>query len=610
MLDSAKPAIAAGVRPKSGDAPNALAGHVFKKCLPESGQVSTLPRHQEAVQSSYPANKEAELPKATAIFAGPFRVRSDDARDITPTSPLRQALLAVLILAPRQMKARKSLQSMFWGSADPAHAAANLRTALYQLRHDLMPLGPEVLQTDRQMVSLSPGVIAADLGADNGLDLLEGLDLPLADCDGFEDWLRSLRQSRRPTEADDAAAPHGSPPVAAKVGAIPAPRADRPLRLALGLLPTVYAGPPPAAALGQVEATIDQITQFLKVYTQLDVHDFRDPCVRSSPLPVASAQGPTHLLQSRMQHDGTGVRLRFRLLEAHSRKILWLSQTVAQQDLDQEATAWRLGESIIDCMRLHPPPAGAPDLFPFTALAAFFSLDADEIDRAEAQLQRMVAEGGHPVLECLHLFAQVFRVNEQLGARTEIDTERLLNTLADLSNADPMLPVCQSLLGYALHMLRAENDLAFHLIENASRLAPNFALNLDHLAVINLVRGDLDGAEAAWRRLNLVGQNSPWRYTYDITGAMIHLMRGDLRQSLYFANQSIFRKPRYLAALRYSMIGFALSNRAEDAARMLGRIRVLRPGYDLSHWADGFVTRMPVHLAKSAVQSLRQVDLL
>ncbi|MDP3195416.1 hypothetical protein [Tabrizicola sp.] len=548
------------------------------------------------------------MPKATAIFAGPFRVRADDARDITPTSPLRQALLAVLILAPRQMKARKSLQSMFWGSADAAHAAANLRTALYQLRQDLMPLGPEVLQADRQMVSLSPGVIAADLGADTGLDLLEGLDLPLADCDGFEDWLRSLRQSGSPTDAAE------TPATSADVGATsrirPAPRVDRPLRMALGLLPTVHLGPPPGAVLGQVEATIDQIAQFLKVFTLLDVHDFRDPCARSVPLPVASAQGPTHLLQSQIQHDGTGVRLRLRLLEAHSRKLLWLSQPVTQRELDQEATPWRLGESILDCMRLHPPPAGAPDLFPFTALAAFFSLDPQEIDRAEVQLQRMVADGGHPVLECLQLFAQVFRVNEHLGASVEIDTERLLNTLADLSNADPMLPVCQSLLGYALHMLRAENDQAFHLIENANRLAPNFALNLDHLAVIHLVRGDLDGADAAWRRLNLVGQNSPWRYTYDITGAMIHLMRGDLRQSLYFANQSMFRKPRYLAALRYSMIGLALSNRSEDAARMLDRIRVLRPGYDLSHWADGFVTRMPVHLAKAAVQSLRRVELL
>lgn len=625
MLDAAKPAPAAGTLPMPGLAPNPLRGRELRKSLPESGQVFTLSREQEGVQSSFAADKGAELPKATAILAGPFRVRTDDARDITPTSPLRQALLAVLILAPRQMKARKSLQGMFWGSADSAHAAANLRTALYQLRQDLMPLGPHVVQADRQMVSLRPGVIAADTGANSGPegpDLLEGLDLALADCDGFEDWLRSLRQSRSLSDGGDRAAPPVSPrapprngaPVSSAVAAytriIAAPRSDRPLRLALGLLPTVCAAPPDGAALGRVAATIDQITQFLKVFTLLDVHDFRDPCARSVPLPVTTAQGPTHLLQSQMQQVGTGVRLRFRLLEAHSRKLLWLSQPIAEQDLDQEATAWRLGESIVDCMRLHPPPAGAPDLFPFTALAAFFSLDPDELDRAEAQLRRMVADGGHPVLECLQLFAQVFRVNEQLGASTEIDTERLLSILADLSNADPMLPVCQSLLGYALHMLRAENDLAFHLIENAGRLAPNFALNLDHLAVIHLVRGDLDGAEAAWRRLNLVGQNSPWRYTYDVTGAMIHLMRGDLRQSLYFANQSIFRKPRYLAALRYSMIGLALSDRSEDAARMLARIRVLRPGYDLSLWADAFVKRMPVHLAKSAVQSLRRVELL
>lgn len=546
------------------------------------------------------------MPTATAIFAGPFRVRLDDARDITPTSPLRQALLAVLILAPRQMKARKSLQGMFWGAADPAHAAANLRTALYQLRLDLMPLGPNVLQADRQMVSLSPGAIKADLGVDAGPDLLEGLDLPLADCDGFEDWLRLLRQSRSPSVAPDSA-PAARPGTAKLLsGRV----SDKPLHLALALLPTLHAGPQPDEARGRVEATIDQIAQVLKACTLLDVHDFRDPCARSIPLPVASAQGPTHLLQTHLQCDNGRLRVRLRLMEAHSRKLLWLSQPIAKDELEQETTAWILGECIVDCMRLHPPPAGAPDLFPFTALAAFFSLDQSEIAQAESQLQRMVADGGHPVLECLLLFAQVFKVNEGLGAFTRIDTDRLLNSLADLSNADPLLPVCQSLLGYALHMLQAENDLAFHLIGNATRLAPNFALNLDHLAVIHLVRGELDQAEAAWRRLNQIGQNSPWRYTYDITGAMIHLMRGDLQQSLYFANQSMFRKPRYLAALRYSMIGLALSDRPDDAVRMRDRIRVLRPGYDLSDWADGFVTRMPLHLAKSAIQSLRRVELI
>ena len=606
MLNSPETATALRIPPIPGFSSNPPFGRGIKKSLRQSGQPGTLLRNQECVLSSCPEGRGAELPIATATFAGPFRVRIDDTRDITPTSPLRQALLAVLVLAPRQMKARKSLQAMFWGAADPAHASANLRTALYQLRQDLMPLGPGVLRADRQTVSLSPRSIEADLDANRGLDLLEGLDLPLADCDGFEDWLRALRQSRNPTETqEDAVAPK-----ATTISIMRFSHGIKSLHLALGLLPTAHAGPRSTAALGQVEATIDQITQFLKVHTLLDVHDFRDPCVRSEPLPVASGQGPTHLLQSRLSCEGNSFRLRFQLLEAHSRKLLWLSQPIAQEELSQETTAWHLGECIVEGMRLHPPPEGAPDLFPFTALAAFFSLDANEIADAEAQLERMVADGGHPVLECLLLFAQVFKANEQLGSFTLIDTDRLLNCLVGLSNADPLLPVCQSLLGYALHMLKAENDLAFHLIENAGLLAPNFALNLDHLAVIHLVRGDLDAAEVAWRRLNMVGQNSPWRYTYDVTGAMIHLMRGDLRQSLYYANQSMFRKPRYLAALRYSMIGLALSDRPTDAARMLSRIRVLRPGYDLSHWAEGFVTRMPLHLAKPAIQSLRQVELL
>ncbi|MBN8631643.1 MAG: hypothetical protein J0L76_12380 [Rhodobacterales bacterium] len=578
-----------------------------KKHLPKHGPLPTLAGEKDQRKLSFPAPKGAALASATAVFSGPFRVKADDGRDITPTSPLRQAILAVLLLAPQQMKARRSLQSMFWGAADSTHASANLRTALYQLRQDLLPLGSEVLRADRQMVSLLPSTIRADLVSGDALELLEGLDLPLADCDGFEDWLRSLRQSRggRNAQSDDLEAP----PFAAGCQTGRTAPALLSSYLALGLLPTVSSGLS-AENLTRIEAEIDQICHFFKFFTLLDVHDLRDAYNRVMPLPLESARGPTHLLQSLVHSDGAGFRLRLRLLDAHTRKLLWLSQPIAQVDLDRETTAQQLGECIVECMRSHPPHPGSPDLFPFTALTAFFSLDPREIDKAEAQLQRMVAAGGHPVLQCLLLFAQVFKVNEQLGPSVQIDMDQLLDTLCNRPISDPMLPVCQSLYGYSVHMLQGNNELAHHLIENAWRLAPNLALNLDHLVVINLARGDVEAAIAAWNQLNQVGQNSPWRYTYDITGAMVHLLRGDLRQSLYFANQSLFRKPRYLAALRYSMIGSALSNRPDDAIRMLDRIRVLRPGYDLTQWVDGFVMRMPAHLAKSTVQSLRQNELL
>ncbi len=101
MLDISKPPTAACDLHGVDIAPIIRHGQGHKKGLPQSGQLSTLPLYQAAVQSSLSPRMGAEVPKAKAIFAGPFRVRIDDTLDITPTSPLRQALLAVLVLSPR-----------------------------------------------------------------------------------------------------------------------------------------------------------------------------------------------------------------------------------------------------------------------------------------------------------------------------------------------------------------------------------------------------------------------------------------------------------------------------------------------------------------------------
>ena len=134
--------------------------------------------------------------QATIDFSGPLRVTLDDGTDITPGSSLRQAILAVLTTAPGQIRARKALQVMFWASSDPARAAASLRSALYLLRKDLEVLESDWLRTDRLTVALQPGrLLAKGVGA-RSAPFLEGMDLSLVDCEGFEDWLREMRHPR------------------------------------------------------------------------------------------------------------------------------------------------------------------------------------------------------------------------------------------------------------------------------------------------------------------------------------------------------------------------------------------------------------------------------
>ena len=540
---------------------------------------------------------------AVLTCRGPMRLMLDDGRDVTPQSAMRQAILAVLAYSPGQIRARKFLQDMFWGEAAVSErAASNLRSALHLLKKDLAVFGGEVLHADRHTVSLVPSRIRLAETESEDAEFLEGLDLDLADCEVFEDWLRQMRSLSNSSEEDLLVRPRVS--------------AGQPVirHLALGLLAPLHAGVSQAAAF-RVEGLVDAIARFLAQTTFLDVHDMRS-CARSAvPLPLQSGRGPTHWLQPIVERTTKSSVFRLRLMDAATRRLIWLSEPVALDAMiagfDDDVVAVPLAEMVVHKICLDPPSAASPDLFPLTALVALFSLDDRIISTTEAKLKTIIQSGSHPVMECLYLFTQVFKTHEcwgEIGAG--IDGGVLRARISALPVSDPLLPLCQSLLGYSAHMLTSENDLGAFLVEEAFERAPKLALNLDHLAVLRLARGDLTGAEEAFSHCIGIGAGSPWRYTYEVTGSMIHLARGDWRKSLYFANQALFRQPRYLGALRYAMAGLALSDKPQDAHRMLNRIQQLRPDFDLSAWAEGVLHRMPLDLGKMMVTGLQRGSLL
>lgn len=530
---------------------------------------------------------------AKAILMGPFRVIRDDGLDMTPGSMLRQAILAVLICSPRQIKSRKSLQDLFWGDASAARASANLRTAIYQLRLDLADLGSDVLIADRHTISLAEGRIVAAETNYGGPTFLEGLDLPLAGCADFEDFLRDARLSDAGEDA----------PSVLKQSSCAPPD------LALGLLPAVHAGLS-KADLHRVDGFVDNVVAYLWQTTTIDVHDLRRLDDQIIPLPIETGRGASHWLQAAVEKHARTLRIRLQLVQAGTGRLIWLSDAVTL-GADQGADiGYAVGELLVDRLAAQTVVADVPDLFPISALAALFSLDPQTILRTEAQLDTMLSSQHSCVLECLRAFAQVFKAHEGIAAASELDGTYLCELLSGMRTSDPLLPLCQSLAGYALHMLSDDTDTALMLVEAAYERSPHLAINLDHLAVLRLIRGDIDRAADAAQHCLRVGAFSPWRYTYEVTGAMVSMARGDFRQSLFHANQALFRQPKYLGALRYAMAGLAMSGKTTDAQRMMRRIETLRPGYDLSFWADGLLRRAPTDLSQSLVQGLRQSEIL
>lgn len=548
---------------------------------------------------------EANSPSsAVAILRGPFRLIRSDGRDVTPESPLRQAMLAVLVTAPRQIKSRKTLQDLFWTDFDAERASGNLRTAIYLLRRDLQTLGNDVLRADRQTVSLLPGAIRAETGIAFGNNILDGLDLGLSSCEAFEDWLRDIRLADDAVPVIPSSARITDGAVTSGVGIVRAKS-----HVALGLLPAVHNISGQSDRLKVIGFT-DAIVSFIRQTTLLDVHDLRGLEGPIAPLPLETGRGATHWLQAVAEESAKKLTIRLRLLEGASRKLLWLSEPVSGQCLPDDDLACAIGEVVLN--RLHDTlqDSWQPNLFPLTAISALFSLDTRIVAEADAQLRQLQERGGPPYLECLRFFAQVFNANEGLGRYEAMDADEVCEALARIATTDPMLPLCQSIVGYSMHMLFARNELASHLIESARVSAPNLALNLDHLAVIRLMNGDLKGAEEASRQCLRAGHQSPWRYTYELTGAMVSLAKGDYRQSLYYANQSLFRQPRYLAALRYAMTSLALSGQIDDARLMHRRILRLRPDFALSGWAENVLRRTPTELGSAIIGGLRAASIL
>ncbi|SIS78462.1 hypothetical protein SAMN05421759_103238 [Roseivivax lentus] len=296
--------------------------------------------------------------------------------------------------------------------------------------------------------------------------------------------------------------------------------------------------------------------------------------------------------------------LTLRLRDAASR-LVWISDPTAIVPEHTDEIAASSAESMLEHLSASMISLDLPDLFPWTALTALFSLDTDAIRRTETQIARMCEAGAPESISCIGHFAQVFKENEGVEVARRITREQLCDLVASVPQSSPMLPLWQSLAGYCAHMLLGDNDLAKAFLDASLERSPTLSLNLDHIAVLRMSLGDLKGAEEAFLQCQRVGVGSPWRYTYDVTGSMLYMAKGDYRNSLHFANRALLRKPRFVGALRYAMAGFALAGNAKDAEIMHSRILRLRPNYDMGGWLESMVRRSPGEIGQTLSRSFQ-----
>lgn len=323
-----------------------------------------------------------------------------------------------------------------------------------------------------------------------------------------------------------------------------------------------------------------------------------------------SRPSQTLMLKSVVSEREHNITLQLSLLAPLSGRVVKTIPPIHLLHRDVQVDVAGIAELILGAFDQEHGAHQSADLMPWAVLSSLFSLDAEAVAKTEAQLDTLLATQSSPVLKILKMFSQIFKENEGLAPKLTYSAAEMIRTLEKVPTEHPHRALCESLLGYAAHMLNADNEFSTFLLQVADQRAPNLALNLDHLAVLKLAEGDLRAASKAHARCMACSGLSSWRYSYDVTGAMIAMAAGDFRTALSRSNQSLMQRPRFVGALRYTMIGFAMNHSAENAGLMKSRIAKLRPDYDLGAWVEGFLKRSDPVFANNVAITLQRQDLI
>ncbi|MBJ3764644.1 hypothetical protein ILP92_18075 [Maribius pontilimi] len=239
-------------------------------------------------------------------LSGAFRIGGPAIPDTL--SRRGQALLAFLAAQPGLRAERARLADLLWTDRAAGQARASLRQELSVLRRAL----PEsTLLSDRRAVWLDEDKV--QVVRDGATPFLDGFDLA---SEGFEDWLREMRQLE-PTSQTAATTAQG--------GAQAFARRNRP---SLAILPFDEFGAREADMFA--DGVVSEITSALSRVREFHVIARQSAfALRGEVLDIAAIGtrlGADYVVEGSIQRQGERVRLSVELVEAATGRTLWAEQ--------------------------------------------------------------------------------------------------------------------------------------------------------------------------------------------------------------------------------------------------------------------------------------------
>ncbi len=414
------------------------------------------------------------------------------------------------------------------------------------------------------------------------------------------DWapLRAFWQAARRAASEHA-------PVAAASGGEqarpPAVRAGR--RASVAIMPFVdtslVAAPSSQLANGLTEDVITRLAKLraLFVIARGTVYALGDRGIGAQE--AGRILNVEYVFTGRVRRQGERLSILVELAETHDARIIWTDELAGAADgtfavldpiVDRIVAAIAEEIETAECHRaiLKPPSSldaweayhrGLWHMYKFTGPD---NETAQELFRGALALDPTFARA-YAGLSFTH-FQNVFL---ELTGERDRQIDLAFESAAKSVSADDRDPTAHWAVGRAL-WLRGELGESIAELRRSVELSPNFALGHYTLGFVESQSGDPRAAIEASNTSRALSPFDPLQFGMLASRALAHVRLGENDQAVHWALKAIGRPNAHVHILAIAASTLALTNRRDEAKRLVARIRERLPSYDVESFLRAF----------------------
>lgn len=556
-------------------------------------------RNEKTFENREMASLPAGKSQLTLALSGVFSARDSAGREVPGLSRRGQALLAYLSQQPSLRAERARLADLLWSERSEEQARASLRQELSVLRRAL-PEG--VLDANRQLVWLDPDAVSVDTSGSGRF--LDGFDLA---SEGFEDWLREIRQMEPVHSAVPA-------PTAAPVSSRNRPR--------LAVLPFGEIGANDSDMFA--DGVVEEITGALS-----RGHDFHVIArqsafaLRSEDLDApatAKRLGADYLVEGNVRRAGERVRISVQLVRGVDGQSIWterfddrLDDLFELQDRIAAQVAGKLSPNLraaeISRARTTPPENRNAYELVLTALPHMWAHRPEENVRALELLDQAltISPDYSPALAY-----KGWVLGQQPSYLWSDDPLADKANAMDLAlraarNAGDHAPTLVA-IGAAIGLVSSDLDLSESFIDRALAIDPNNAWGWMRRGWNRQYKGRTDEARGCFDRAESLSPLDPFRFNMVIGRGATYMQDKKYELALEHFYRGLALSPEVAWAYRIIARSYHFLGRQHEAEQAFKKLMAAYPRLTIKLYVDSIPPSL-LETQPEAIDALRRLGM-